>query len=146
MRSALNKMEALMLRMLAVAGILVLMNTASSAQSMANARMQSALPSNSVTVTNWYKQSVYDPKDNKIGEIMDVLVDKSGRISSLIVAVGGFLGAGDKDVAVPFEAVHATTKNNSKWYLVMNATKDSLKNSTGFKYDDTKTTWVPDKK
>jgi sporulation protein YlmC with PRC-barrel domain len=120
-----------MFRMIAVAGILALMNTASSAQ---EARMQSALPSNSVTVTNWYKQSVYDPKDSKIGEIKDVLVDKSGRISSLIVAVGGFLGAGEKDVAVPFDAVHATTK------------KDGLKNSTAFKYDDTNTTWVPDKK
>ena len=27
------------------------------------------------TVTNWYKQSVYDPKDAKIGSIDDVLVD-----------------------------------------------------------------------
>jgi PRC-barrel domain len=42
---------------------------------------------------------------NKIGEIMDVLVDKSGKIAALIVGVGGFLGAGEKDVAVPFEAV-----------------------------------------
>jgi sporulation protein YlmC with PRC-barrel domain len=136
-------MEVLMFRMLAAAGILALMTNASAAQ---DARMQMSVPSNSVTVTNWYKQSVYDPKDSKIGEIKDVLVDKSGRISSLIVAVGGFLGAGEKDVAVPFDSVRATTKNNSKWYLVMNATKDSLKNSTGFKYDDNSTTWVPDKK
>ena len=140
---ALNKTETLMLRIVAAAGILALTITASFAE---DARMQSSVPSNSVTVTNWYKQSVYDPKDAKIGEIKDVLVDKSGRVSSLIIAVGGFLGAGEKDVAVPFDAVRATTKNNSKWYLVMNANKDSLKNSTGFKYDDSTTTWVPDKK
>lgn len=110
------------------------------------AQAQSSVSENAVTVTDWYKQSVYDPKDSKIGEIKDVLIDKSGRVSSLIISVGGFLGAGEKDVAVPFDAVHVTTKNNSKWYLVMNATKDGLKNAAGFKYDDGKTSWVPDKK
>lgn len=97
-----------------------------------------------MTVTDWYKQSVYDPKDNKIGEIMDVLVDRSGRVTSLIVGVGGFLGAGEKDVAVPFDAVHVADKDNTK-RLVMNATKDDLKNAPGFKYDRDTTTWVADK-
>jgi hypothetical protein len=31
-------------------------------------------------------------------------------------------------------------------YLVMNATKDSLKNAPGFKYDSNTTTWVPENK
>ncbi len=44
---------------------------------------------------------------------MDVLVDKSGRITTLIVGVGGFLGAGEKDVAVPFGEVHPTMKNKT---------------------------------
>ena len=48
-------------------------------------------------------------------------------------SVGGFLGAGEKDVAVPFEAVHPTMKDK-KWWLVMNTTKDSLKSAPGFKY------------
>jgi uncharacterized protein YrrD len=97
-------------------------------------------------VTDWYKQTVYDPKDAKIGSIEDVLVDKSGKVNSLIVAVGGFLGAGEKEVAVPFDAIRITTKDNNKWYLVMNATKDELKSAPGFKYDKDSTTWVPDKK
>ena len=108
-----------------------------------NAAMQTAIPQSAVTVTDWYKQNVYDPNNTKIGEIMDVLVDKSGHINTLIVGVGGFLGAGEKDVAVPFEAVHATMSDNNKMYLVMNATKDSLKSAPGFKYDSNTTTWVP---
>ena len=55
-----------------------------------NARMASAIPQSAMTVTDWYKQDVYDPNDNKIGEIMDVLVDQSGTITALIVGVGGF--------------------------------------------------------
>jgi sporulation protein YlmC with PRC-barrel domain len=116
------------------------------AQDVPSAAMQTAIPQSAVTVTDWYKQNVYDPSDTKIGEIMDVLVDKSGQINTLIVGVGGFLGAGEKDVAVPFTAVHATMKDNNKMYLVMNATKDSLKNAPGFKYDSNTTTWVPENK
>ena len=43
------------------------------------AQIHATLPANSVTVTHWYKQNVYDPADNKIGEIMDALVDRDGR-------------------------------------------------------------------
>jgi sporulation protein YlmC with PRC-barrel domain len=99
---------------------------------------------NSLTVTHWYKQNVYDPGDNKIGEIMDVLVDREGKATALIIGVGGFLGMGEKDVSVPFNSVHATTKDNNKWYLVMNSTKDALKNAKGFKYDRTNMTWMPE--
>ncbi len=39
-------------------------------------------------ITHWYKQSVYDPQDNKMGEIMDVLVDRDGKVTALIIGVG----------------------------------------------------------
>jgi sporulation protein YlmC with PRC-barrel domain len=108
------------------------------------AEIRTTIPSKALTVTDWYKQNVYDPSENKIGDIKDVLVDTSGKVVALIVAVGGFLGVGEKDVAVPFEAVHPTTKDK-KWWLVMNTTKDSLKSAPGFKYDSNTTTWVPDR-
>jgi sporulation protein YlmC with PRC-barrel domain len=94
------------------------------------------------TVTNFYKQNVYDQADNKIGDVDDLLVDQKGQITAILVGVGGFLGMGEKDVAIPFSAVHASEKNN-KWYLVLNTTKDALKAAPGFKYDKTKTAWVP---
>ena len=37
-----------------------------------------AIPQDAMTVTNFYKQNVYDPSDVKIGEINDVLVGKDG--------------------------------------------------------------------
>ena len=93
-------------------------------------------------MTNYYKQNVYDPSDSKIGEISDVLVNKEGKIDAFIVSVGGFLGMGEKDVAVPFSSVHATEKNG-KWYLTMNATKDGLQKAHGYKFDRAEGTWVP---
>jgi sporulation protein YlmC with PRC-barrel domain len=108
------------------------------------AQTMSSIPANSETITHWYKQSVYDPQDNKIGEIMDVLVDREGKATALLVGVGGFLGMGEKDVAVPFNAVQVTNKNNNKWYLVMNSTKDALKNAKGFRYDRSEMKWIPE--
>jgi sporulation protein YlmC with PRC-barrel domain len=104
-----------------------------------------AAPADSWTVTNYYKQNVYDPKESKIGSIDDVLLDKSGKVTGLVVGVGGFLGAGEKDVIVPFTAVKAEKKDD-KWYLTLDETKDDLKNAPGFKYDRASTTWVPEGK
>jgi len=129
--------------------LIALVTTCASAQAQQQrggsaAQIMSSIPANSETVTHWYKQNVYDPQDSKIGEVMDVLVDREGKATALIIGVGGFLGAGEKDVAVPFNAVQFTNKNNNKWYLVMNATKDALKNAKGFKYDRSEMKWVPE--
>ena len=101
-----------------------------------------AAPQESWTVTNYYKQAIYDPKESKIGDIDDVLVDKSGKVTGLVIGVGGFLGMGEKDVIVPFTAVK-TAKKNDKWWLTLDETKEDLKNAPGFKYDKASTTWVP---
>jgi sporulation protein YlmC with PRC-barrel domain len=147
-----------MRRLPSTAIVLALMTTVASAQTAQTgdridqnrtqagspAQIMTSLPNEAVTVTHWYKQNVYDPNDSKIGEIMDVLVDRSGKATALIVGVGGFLGAGEKDVAVPFEAVRTTKKGNDDWYLVMNSSKDALKNAKGFKYDRNAMTWIPE--
>ena len=109
------------------------------------ATTMTTVPGQSTTVTNYYKQSVYDPKQSKIGDVDDVLVDQSGKITGLVIGVGGFLGAGEKDVIVPFSAVKSSKKDD-KWYLTLDESKDSLKSSTGFKYNKTSTSWEPEKK
>jgi sporulation protein YlmC with PRC-barrel domain len=117
-------------------------STTTGAATPVQAQVLSSVTANSTTVTNFYKQNVYDPSDAKIGEISDVLVSKEGKVEAFIVSVGGFLVIGQKDVAVPFSAVRATEKNGT-WYLTMNATKDALKQARGYTYDKAKATWVP---
>ena len=100
------------------------------------------VPNSGVPVSEYYKQSVYDTKDNKIGDVNDVLLDKSGQVSAVILGVGGLLGIGEKDVAVPFNAIHVTEKSGNR-YLVMDASKEALQAATGYTYDRTKRAWVP---
>lgn len=129
---------------IAAAGALIASTVAFAQQlSAGRGELMTNIPASSRTVTDWYKQNVYDPKEQKIGKIMDVLVGPSGQIEAAIVGVGGFLGAGEKDVAVSFNAIKATKKND-KTYLTLDTTKDALKNAPGFKYDRRSTTWVPD--
>jgi sporulation protein YlmC with PRC-barrel domain len=116
-----------------------------STAAFAEGAMMNSVPSSSLTVTDWYKQDVYDQSNSKIGKIDDVLVGQNGQVSALIVGVGGVLGAGEKDVAVDFSAIKQTMKDN-KVYLTMNTTKDALKSAPGFKYDSNKTAWLPDSK
>ncbi len=112
--------------------------------SVASAAVMSAAPSDSWTVTNYYKQAVYGPDQKKIGDVDDVLLDKSGKVTGLVVGVGGFLGMGSKDVIVSFADVNVQKKDNS-WWLSINETKDSLKAAQGFTYDRDSTTWRPEK-
>lgn len=48
---------------------------------------------------------IYGPNNEKVGDVTEVLVDRNGRIASVTVGVGGFLGIGTKDVAIPFDQI-----------------------------------------
>jgi sporulation protein YlmC with PRC-barrel domain len=96
-------------------------------------------------VSNVYKQDVYDTKENKIGDVNDVLLDKDGRITAVIIGVGGFLGVGEKDVAVPFNSLKMAEKDGDA-YLVMNTTKEALEGAPGYTYDRENMRWMPAKK
>ena len=100
------------------------------------------LPGNTLPVSEYYKEDVYDARDSKIGDVKDVLLDRSGQVAAVILGVGGFLGMGEKDVAVPFSVIRVTEKDGKR-YLVMDTTKEALQNAKGYTYD--KGQWVPAK-
>jgi sporulation protein YlmC with PRC-barrel domain len=122
-----------------------------------------------MTVTAYYKQNVYDQNNNKVGQIVDLLMSKDGKIDKVVIGAGGFLGMGKHDVMMPFSSVkmvkesdrdarnnrnattgrndrnaNANANNRNDYRLVMDTTKDALKNAPGVKYDRTAMTWVPD--
>ena len=111
----------------------------------ASTKVMPTPPAQSASVTNWYKQTVYDSANASVGQIMDVLLQPDGKVSAVSVGVGGFLGMGDHSVAVPFSAVTHTMRDG-KTHLTMEMTKDALKNAPGLRYDSATTTWVPDTK
>lgn len=48
---------------------------------------------------------IYGPDNKKVGDVTEVVFDKTGKVELVTVGVGGFLGIGSKDVAIPFDQV-----------------------------------------
>jgi PRC-barrel domain len=49
------------------------------------------------------KRNVYNEQNEKLGDINEVLLDKSGKATGVVIGVGGFLGMGEHDVMVGFD-------------------------------------------
>jgi sporulation protein YlmC with PRC-barrel domain len=80
--------------------------------------------------------SVYGPDNKSIGTIDDVIVASNGQIKAAVVGVGGFLGVGQKDVAVPFASLNITRKpdSNAIEKIAVSYTKDQLQTAPKFAY------------
>jgi len=57
--------------------------------------------------------SVYDRDNKNVGKVADILLDKSGKVQAVVIGVGGFLGIGAKDIALPYEAVKWQTEQRT---------------------------------
>jgi sporulation protein YlmC with PRC-barrel domain len=69
---------------------------------------------------------VLNAQAEEIGTVKDVVVDKLGSVSAVVVGVGGFLGVPEKLVAVPYSAIHVGDVIQSSRVVVLDATKDAL--------------------
>ena len=49
--------------------------------------------------------NVYNDNNEKLGDINELLIDKSGKVQAVVIGVGGFLGMGEHSVAVAFDQV-----------------------------------------
>ena len=88
---------------------------------------------------------VLGPDNAQVGDVNDVLFDKSGKIVGLIVGVGGFLGIGEKSVAIDMGAFQvappdagsagaAASDDPTNVKLKVSWTKDQLKSAPDFQY------------
>jgi sporulation protein YlmC with PRC-barrel domain len=75
-------------------------------------------------------KDVYNDAGEKIGDINDLIVAPSRAVSYAIVGVGGFLGMGEHNVAVPVSKF----KQQMGKIVLSGATKDALKAAPKFEY------------
>ncbi|HWT29719.1 MAG TPA: PRC-barrel domain-containing protein [Propylenella sp.] len=76
--------------------------------------------------------AVVSPEDETIGEVGDVLFTAEGQIEAVVVDVGGFLGIGEKPVAVQYDALNVQKNENGDMRLMVNATQDQLQNAPAY--------------
>jgi putative membrane protein len=80
-------------------------------------------PQQAVSIEKLLGSPVVNTKGDKVGKIEDVVLDQTGKHFA-ILSVGGFLGIGDKDVAVPLNDLQL---GEDEAYLMSAATEDQLK-------------------
>jgi sporulation protein YlmC with PRC-barrel domain len=74
---------------------------------------------------------VYDVHNQKIGDVQDLVLDRDGRVASVVVDVGSFLGMGGKNVAVKMSDIK--TDHNR---LTLDRTKEQLKQTAAYDLTD----------
>ena len=70
--------------------------------------------------------SEVDAEWEQVGEIEDIVLDRSGQMVGVVAEVGGFLDIGDKHVIIPVENVRLVPVDDVEFALVTNHTEDEL--------------------
>lgn len=73
---------------------------------------------------------------DKLGEINDLVVNQDGKIGAVIIGVGGFLGVGEKNVAVDYTDLKWVTAEDNTERLVLETTKEALNAAPGVEMVD----------
>ncbi len=71
-------------------------------------------------------QPVVNAENETIGDVNDLVTDNKGRVVAALIGVGGFLGIGEKDVAVRYQDLKLTRDENDNVTVIANLSKDQL--------------------
>jgi len=73
-----------------------------------------------------------------IGEVDDIIIGKNGDVKAVLLGVGGFIGIGEKDIAVPMDEIKMVREegDNGDYFLVVKTNKDMLKSADAFERKD----------
>jgi len=82
--------------------------------------------------SKWIGQTIYNQADENVGDVNDLVIGQNGQIDAVVIGVGGFLGIGEKNVAVPFSAVQAATDTDGNMKLVVQLSKDDFNKAPEF--------------
>jgi sporulation protein YlmC with PRC-barrel domain len=97
--------------------------------------------SNEMRASKLIGSSVRNDANERIGDINELILDKDGKIAAVVVGVGGFLGIGEREVALDFKSLRferdtsAMTEAGAN-VIKVNATKDQLKAAPAWTWND----------
>jgi sporulation protein YlmC with PRC-barrel domain len=95
-----------------------------------------AKQSDMVLGSSLLNKSVYGSDDATIGEVEEILFKSDGKIEGLVLGVGGFLGLGEKYVALPMDRFKVMPEADGQARITVSATEDELRNAPEFNNAD----------
>lgn len=83
-------------------------------------------PLGDISAEDFIGTTVYGANDENVGEIGDVVLTEDGKVDAVIVDVGGFLGIGEKEVAVGMDNLKFLSDEDGELYLYTDFTEEQL--------------------
>ncbi|MBA5779456.1 PRC-barrel domain-containing protein [Stappia sp. F7233] len=77
-------------------------------------------------------QPVTNSEQEVLGDVADLLIGPNGEVTGALVSIGGFLGIGEKIVALPFDALVRIEDGSGTPRLLLAASSDQLENAPEF--------------
>jgi sporulation protein YlmC with PRC-barrel domain len=106
--------------------------TAPPSETRADTAFVTVQPQGQWLASRFVGQAVTNQAGQNIGDINDLLFDKAGRISTAVIGVGGFLGMGEKSVAISFGSLTFTADATGKRVVTIPFSKDQLQAAPSF--------------
>ena len=73
------------------------------------------------------------PEGETIGDVTDMVVSNDGQITGVVIGVGGFLGIGEREVAVSFDQIEIREGEAGDITFVLSATREQLEAAPEFR-------------
>ena len=99
----------------------------------ATVRFVTEQPANEWLARIFIGQAVHNTTGEIVGDVNDLVFDRQGRISTVVIGVGGFLGMGEKNVGVPFGALTFNAGKSGERIINVGLTKHDLTLAPEFK-------------
>jgi hypothetical protein len=80
-------------------------------------------------------RDVRSPTEEDMGRIVDVIVDRAGKVRAAVIDFGGFLGVGSRKIVVDWNALHFGQIANKGESITLELTKDQVKAAPEYKED-----------
>lgn len=89
-------------------------------------------PANGMHASNLIGTDVKTAGDEKVGPVNDLLIGQDGQVVAVVVGVGGFLGMGEKNVAISWDKVTKSGTADER-QLRIDQTREELKSAPEYK-------------
>lgn len=76
---------------------------------------------------------IYGANNEQVGDINDMIINLDGTVDGVVIGVGGFLGIGEKEVAVKMDAISVTPLQDGSVQLLLSTTREELEAAPVFK-------------
>ena len=92
-------------------------------------------PANSILAKDLMGSPLMSRQDQNFGPINNLILDKDGQVLAVIVGVGGFLGIGERDVAIAWDSLERHVDKDGKMVFHVDMTDAALRAAPPYKND-----------